>query len=385
MPINTGIATNMTSNNVTYTMIPEAAVVDIWCARYDFVVEGILIGLVSCTGLLLNIVSAVCLAKHRSTSATPFLLVSLTIADILFLASVIPIRVVHTITQYFEFNHLQPFDPYLVKYVFPLALVCQTASIYMTILVTSNRYACAKHPYTVNSTCSLKNSRAYVAVVWGFSFLYNLPRFFEWNFEEVTSSDGSNFTSLVPTAMAESTTYQYLYCNIMYCLVMFAIPLVALFVLNTLLILELRKIQRRRLVMTTAQRRGDQTSRSDHDITLILIVVVVIFIVTNAPALLTQILQVALHGEKKSCGYFLFYYARISDLLIVINSSLNFIIYILCSSRFRKILIETVFGDRCQPRGSNSQEMTTRTNNTRVTSCATKYSSLGRVNGTTQL
>ena len=281
MPINTRIATNVTSNNVTYTMIPEAAaaVVDIWCARYDFVVEGILIGLVSCTGLLLNIVSAVCLAKHRSTSATPFLLVSLTIADILFLASVIPIRVVHTITQFFEFNHLQPFDPYLVKYVFPLALVCQTASIYMTILVTSNRYACAKHPYTVNSTCSLKNSRAYVAVVWGFAFLYNLPRFFEWNFVEVTSSDGSNFTSLVPTAMAESTTYQYLYCNIMYCLFMFAIPLVALFVLNTLLILELRKIQRRRLVMTTAQRRGDQTSRSDHDITLILIVVVVIFIV----------------------------------------------------------------------------------------------------------
>ena len=68
-----------------------------------------------------------------------------------------------------------------------------------------------------------------------------------------------------------------------------------------------------------------------------LIVVVVVFIITQTPALITQVLQGFLHTDH-TCPLPFFYYERISDLLIVANSSLNFIIYCFCSRRFRQVL-----------------------------------------------
>ena len=44
----------------------------------------------------------------------------------------------------------------------------------------------------------------------------------------------------------------------------------------------------------------------------------------------------------RDCPQPIFFYERISDLLIVANSSLNFIVYCFCSRRFRQILIQLV-------------------------------------------
>jgi len=70
-----------------------------------------------------------------------------------------------------------------------------------------------------------------------------------------------------------------------------------------------------------------------------LIVVVLVFVVCQTPALITQLLIVLLSQDAKACPSPFFFYERISDLLVVANSAVNFIIYCFCSSTFRQIVM----------------------------------------------
>jgi len=78
---------------------------------------------------------------------------------------------------------------------------------------------------------------------------------------------------------------------------------------------------------------------SEDDITRMLVVVVLVFVVCQTPALVTQLLIVLLSADAKACPQPFFFYERLSDLLVVANSSVNFIIYCFCSGTFREIVV----------------------------------------------
>ena len=307
------------------------------CLIYDFAIEAVAMGVLCLFGFVGNILSTICLRKDKSKTATPFLLISLEIADTLFLIAVLFIRVLPTIVQYTRWPALLPIFPYLGKYVFPLALVCEMGTIYLTLLVTLNRYVSVCLPYQANDVCSPKNARIHVVLVWIFSFLYNIPRFFEYEIVEHISLDNQTFRSADPSEMAQTSLYKILYSNIMYSVVMFLVPLTILCILNARLIIALNRTKQKR-----KQLLNDHSSRSEDDITLVLIVVVLVFVVCQTPALITQVLSSLLPSEVKRCPNAFFFYERISDLLVVTNSSINFLIYSFCSKRFRQILASTI-------------------------------------------
>jgi len=138
----------------------------------------------------------------------------------------------------------------------------------------------------------------------------------------------------------------------MYFLVMFLIPLVSLIILNYKLMAGLRRNRLRRESLRSrsrSQRDGDshseqsQNSRSEDEITRMLIVVVLVFVFCQSPAFITQALPTVLSDPAPDlCPKSYFFYMRVSDLLVVANSSLNFVIYCFCSRRFRSIFIALV-------------------------------------------
>lgn len=85
--------------------------------------------------------------------------------------------------------------------------------------------------------------------------------------------------------------------------------------------------------------------------TLVLIIVVIVFSVCQAPALLNQIFWNVLDDEARDCGGFQFYYSRISNMLVVTNSAVNFPIYAVFNTRFRQVLTTQVMP--CLGRGSS--------------------------------
>jgi len=106
--------------------------------------------------------------------------VSLGVADTLFLATVFALRVIPSIDTFaWPLPWLQPAVPYLGKYVYPTAIVAETGTIYLTILVTVNRYVSVCWPYRASELCSLRSARLHVAAVTLFAVVFNLPRYFE--------------------------------------------------------------------------------------------------------------------------------------------------------------------------------------------------------------
>lgn len=85
----------------------------------------------------------------------------------------------------------------------------------------------------------------------------------------------------------------------------------------------------------------------DNNVTFVLIIVVIVFSVCQAPALLNQIFWNTLKDPARCCGGFQFYYSRISNLLVIFNSAVNFPIYAVFNTRFRQVLVEQVLAPCC--------------------------------------
>ena len=306
------------------------------CLVYDFLIEAMLMGILCLFGFAGNTLSMICLWKDKSKSATPFLLISLEIADTLFLVTVLILRVLTSIHQFTGwFTPLMVVFPYIGSYVFPCALIAMTSTIYLTILVTVNRYIAVCRPYEASNLCSIQQARKQVVLVWILCILYNIPRFFEFHVKtKYNAQMNTTITRSFPSDMSKSRIYKIIYNNSLYFIVMFLVPLITLIILNYKLIMALRETQKRRAKLIT-----HDPNRSEDDITLTLIIIIFMFCLTQTPALVTQVLLSTLPPPVRICPSHFFYYERVSDLLVVANSASNFIVYCFCSRRFRQILI----------------------------------------------
>lgn len=59
----------------------------------------------------------------------------------------------------------------------------------------------------------------------------------------------------------------------------------------------------------------------------------------QAPALVTQFLWSALPDAQRYCGGVQFYYSQLTNLLVIANSSVNFVVYLTFNTRFRQVEI----------------------------------------------
>ena len=339
------------------------------CLLFDFLIEAVFMGFLCMFGFTGNTLSMICLWRDKSKTATPFLLVSLEVADTLFLVTVLLLRVMTSISDFTGWlEPVMSIFPYIGSYVYPCALIAETGTIYLTVLVTVNRYISVCRPYEASNLCSVYHARRHVVLVATFSIIYNLPRFFEYTVVYIVHPN--NRTELRPeiSKMGDNIIYQIVYGNALYFLVMFLIPLISLICLNYKLIKALRKTKKKRAQLISSN--ADNHNRSEDDITLVLIVVVIVFVISQTPALITQSLFSFLKDKKRICPNAFFYYERISDLMVVANSSMNFIIYCFCSTKFRQILINL-----CCKKNHDSPEQSTAT---RVVTKVKHYNKGGR-------
>ncbi len=259
------------------------------CLLYDFIIEGILMGTICLFGFTGNTISMICLSRNKSTTATPFLLISLGLADTLFLITVLLLRVltsIHTFTGCFE--GLMDIFPYIGVYVWPCALITTTTTIYVTFLVTVNRYIAVSRPMHAPSMYSVNHAQLHVVLVAIFCILYNLPRFFEYKVNwYVNSLTNKTEIRTTLTRLGEDALYRIIYSNILYVLVMFLIPLITLIILNFKLIKALRRAKQMRSQFLRSNSENT-VSKSEEDITFMLIIVVLVFVICQTPALITQ-------------------------------------------------------------------------------------------------
>ena len=285
--------------------------------------------------------------KDKVRTSTLFLFQGLSVVDNFLLVTVMPLYCIEPFVRYTGFypNYLNRGYNYLILlYIFPWASISQTATIWLTVLVGVNRYIAVCKPYQAARLCTVRQAKIQLSVVVVFSVLYNVPRFFEYYVQPETVDNATYFRPNL-TTLGGNKLYTVIYDNILYMLFMLILPLVSLTLLNILLIRELKKLNRKRAEMQSARQQ------QDNNVTLVLIIVVLVFIVCQSPALVTKFMWSVLDDTARECGGPQFYFSKLSNLLVITNSSVNFIVYFMFNTRFRQILLDSVLCCRCLSRG----------------------------------
>ncbi|XP_068219862.1 FMRFamide receptor-like [Palaemon carinicauda] len=153
---------------------------------FRFVVQGLLLTLIGLFGLAGNIISIVILYRLNMRSSINCCLLGLTTFDLLvIITSVLSFGLLeiglYTKSISWYVNGLLEAMPT----VFPLGIIARTGSIYLTLILTVERYVAVCLPFRFRSLVTYGRARILVMAAAVFSVLYNLPRFWEHYYENL--------------------------------------------------------------------------------------------------------------------------------------------------------------------------------------------------------
>ena len=311
------------------------------CAFFNFMICTVIIGLLCIVGITGNITAFFVLIKHKTETATVYLLQCLAVSDtILLITSMFVYSFSDTYAVTGKLKHFAEQMQSIRTYIWPLGLMAHTTTVWLTVLVTLNRFYAICRPVGPFKNYVLQATKIQVIVIVSFAILYNTPRFFEHQViskevQEVGPEASSNNTTVIVRYLGDNKAYQIIYSNILYFPVMYVVPLLSLTYLNCKLIKALNALRIRKESLTGHKQRDDH-------ITVVIIMIVFVFILCQTPALINQIFWATIDIKVRVCGHFHYYYTRISNALVVLNSSTNFIIYCLFGKSFRRVFIETL-------------------------------------------
>lgn len=315
------------------------------CGTFRVVYFTALIGALCILGFLGNTISILVLQKDRGNAIAAFLLQALAIADnsvlcISFLVlSVIYGFLPHVLSKGQEITTVA----YMIAYGQPCAFMSHTATIWMTVLLALNRYIAICRPFNATSWCTRKKTRLQVALVYGFAFLYNFPRFFQYKlvYRDDLLSNNETCYIAVETSIGETTSlFGQIHTNYVYTFVVVLLPLALIIALNTLIICEMKRMRIRRVSVSS-----DKPVREEN-ISKVMVVIMIMVVVCHLPDRITFILTktIGVSSRNRACDKPLYYIIAINNLLVILNSSTNFLVYYILRKSFRRILLHKLCG-----------------------------------------
>ena len=140
------------------------------------------------------------------------------------------------------------------------------------------------------------------------------------------------------TDLVKHGVYTILYRISCYFLLMYLIPVVIMIILNTRLLIALRKSYGEREHITNGSLVNKRAQSDQRSITAVVVAVVVAFITCNILAMTSHLLW-SLHecfSELSHLETVRRYFANISNVAVTLNSAINFLIYCVFSASFRQ-------------------------------------------------
>ncbi|XP_046985417.1 FMRFamide receptor [Schistocerca americana] len=296
---------------------------------FEFVAYGVLLNLIGIFGIVGNIISMIILSRPQMRSSINYLLIGLARCDtVLIVTSVLlfglPAIYGYTgmLMAYFYYVY-----PLVAPIVFPVALIAQTVSVYLTLTVTLERFVAVCHPLQARSLCTYGRARLYVLLILALATVYNLPRFWEvTHVEDFSPITNSTIYTVAPTSLRDNRIYISVYIHWLYFIFLYILPFACLAVLNTAIYRQVRKANQERQRLSRLQKK-------EIGLATMLLCVVIVFFLCNILALVNNILEA-------------FYCINIdqlvktSNLLITINSSVNFVIYVIFGEKFKRLFLK---------------------------------------------
>ena len=320
---------------------------DLWDADgnhhyFDFTV-GLLIPCAICMlGLCGNFVSLFVLSLDRGRCPTFYSLRALALSDIVLLLSGMLQQV---IPMFYEITgcdlYFCPVKGYVRVYSWPVICTAQMSSMWLTVLISAERNLAVCFPFQSAHLRTIPRVRCGIITIMVGAILYNVPRFFEFRTIELFSPEINMTVVVVDDAeLRHDVIYRYLYNTALYCLVLYAIPLIILSFLNVKIIFQMKKANSH---WETLNRKQQKELRA----TVMPLCVVIVFIVCSTQSLIAFVLDAIFVGSNRR---WLQVYFAVVNLLVLLNSAVNFLIFYLFGRKFRMLLGRVKRGMFCKGR-----------------------------------
>ena len=144
-------------------------------------------------------------------------------------------------------------------------------------------------------------------------------------------------TGVQETGIGEHSLFGKIYTNGLYTICVLILPFLLLLFFNMFIVNKLRVMKRHRQSLAMMPPRQQPGERS---ITIVMVTIVVVFLLCHTPDRVYQILRN--FTTHPHCPFAIFFFSNSCNFLIILNSSINFVIYCMFRRRFRHILLEYI-------------------------------------------
>ena len=346
LPLNYTTQLNNVLDNETAFATPNSQIYEE--DQYDHgardIIHRIILPIICIFGIVGIILTIVVLSRKSMCTSTNCYLLALSSADLFFL-----ILLSTTLLEYL-FDHgdhrFYKYDIY-VTYASIFMQMFLMTSIWLTVVLSLERYIAICRPFYAPHICSICRARIIIVVIYIVNFILRTPNFWEHKIVEVYDpSKNSMLKYITFTDFAVSHSYQTVYPWIVDVMYTTAIPFLLLFVLSMRLIWEVRKstayIQRNLIV---AKNVNHIVQREELQITIMLISVVIVFLICQFPYIIYTVIASVNKFLSPSSNFHLFRYITI--MMLSLKAAINFILYCWFSEKFWVTLKKTVCVHYC--------------------------------------
>ena len=318
--------------------------------RYIYIMCIFVLGPLILSGLVGNVISFFTWGKVKPQNAITFLLRTLAVFDcFVLLVMILPVYTAVILLKNnvdgWLFNAAKILWHYTRVYIGPLISIGLYANTWTTAFIGMNRYIAVCRGLHAVRLCTVSRARKQIICIVVVSIFFNIPKFFECKLW--VKPDGSTYSTC---PLMYNVWYQYIYfigCQII-CVVL--IPFCMLLLFCVRITIALRAGRRQQI-----NRHGERLSTRT---TSMLVTLLGIFLVCQSYWGIQMILAASVPWTP-----YAIYSGFFSACLILINSSVNLLIYVLYMKEFRKILCKKC-GHRPEP--SQVYELTRRDINVRI-------------------
>ncbi|VDN58898.1 unnamed protein product [Dracunculus medinensis] len=293
-------------------------------AWFNYFLIIILLPSISVFGVLANILNIYVYSRKRmQTSANNYLLF-LACSDFLVILTGLFIFWLDSARSYIpSLAHV----PYMTVYALPFGYMAQTCSIYFTVAAAIDCYVQVSWEEIRDNYCTVKKAMEINICITLCSIIYNSLRFPQFNLRKCFHDATQELIiEICPTALffAINTIYNVY----MYMILMTLLPFLCLSILNAMIVV-------RKSVKPTDL---EQNVENDDD-TLTMIMVVVIFLCCNTLALIVNLIETFFNPDALLLNFL----TDGSNFLVIFNSSVNCLIYLIFNKIYRQIFLYAFF------------------------------------------
>ena len=227
-----------------------------------------------------------------------------------------------------------------------LVNVCTTASVWITVQLTVERFLFVRHPLWAKDTCDRASAKVKMLMTIGAAAIFNIPRFLcfvpdyheakgVWTLKSTDFRSGDIYFVLI---WAHSICVSFL-------------PLLILSAANIYLVFAVHQAGQQRQKLQIRNNREAAWQREQRRLTITLVSIVFLFIVCIIPSAFSdRPIAYALFGAGKTeiefvTSKFYFSLQYIANFLVWLELSLNFVLYCAFNEKFRRVMKFTA--NRC--------------------------------------